>query len=97
MSTNGTGGDTQVVGCHLVGHVFPIGEIHDCPLTHAQSLDRQLHLGANFWEMDHDRLAHADFSLASSRFTPEQIPSLVGDRLLEVAAMVLDLTPARAP
>ena len=55
-----------MVGGHLIGHVFPIGEIHDCPLTHAQPLDRLLYLRTEFWEMNHDRLAHANLSVASS-------------------------------
>jgi hypothetical protein len=66
MSTDRTSGDPEMIGGHLIGHVFPIREIHDCPLTHAQLFDRLLHLRTEFWEMNHDRLAHANLSVASS-------------------------------
>jgi hypothetical protein len=96
MSPDRTGGDTEIISSHLIRHVLPIREIHDSPLTNAQPLDRLLDVGTELRKMNQRLTAQPDLPIPSSSITAIQVASFIGDRLMEVSAVILDLTPPRA-
>jgi hypothetical protein len=96
MSPDRTSGDTEIVGSHLIRHVLPIREIHNSPLTNAQSLDRTMDVGTELRKMNQYLTARPDLPVPPPSITAIQVASFIGDRLMEVSAPILDLTPPRA-
>jgi hypothetical protein len=91
-----TGGDTEIVGSHLIRHVLPIGEIHDGLLTNAQLFDRLVDVGAELRKGNQCIAAHLDLTISPSSIVSKQIAGFIGYRLVEISTVILDLTPPRA-
>ncbi len=93
MPPHRTGSDTEMIADHLISHVFPIGQVDDCSLSHAELFHRRTNLRIRLGSMRDRVRGHTRFALSTPRLPTVKILHLISHSLEQVGPPVSHQLP----